>query len=111
MNIFKVFWKSNTKPGTWIAFEAHPLNQLLMFTYSRNGYAKQWFLFMNIFPLAILKDNSTFTIGLSLVKYFIGINFHLNFKIGELSKRRREIEISFVPFEKEYEFNLNKQYV
>lgn len=96
---FKILWNSETKPGTWISFEIKTLGCPLMFTFSRNGYAKQWFCNMNIFPIAISKDNSSLMIGISLIKLFIGFNFHLNFHSGFplRKKRQKDINIRFTP--------------
>lgn len=109
MRLFKILWKSEKKAGTWIAFEAHQLWHPLMFTFSRNGYAKQWFMNMNVFPIAIQKNNSEFKIGLSLIFFFIGINFHLNFSSKVRDIRKNDVSITFIPFS-DYEFSLRSKY-
>lgn len=102
MRYFKILWSSKEEAGTWISFEAKTLGHPFMFTFSRNGYAKQWFCNMNIFPIAISKNNSSFEIGISLIKFFIGFNFHLNFHRGFplRKKRQRDISFSFIPLSK-----------
>lgn len=97
MRYFKILWRSKNRAGTWIAFEIRTLGKPLMFTFFRNGYAKQWFCYINIFPIYISKNNSKFEIGISLVKLFIGINFHLNFSIPTRKKRQRDFKIKFIP--------------
>lgn len=99
MRLFKIIWNSKKYAGTWIALELKTLGCPFMFTFYRNGYCKQWFCNVNIFPIAIHKDNSSFEIGISLIKIFIGINFHLNFHKGFplIKKEQKDININFTP--------------
>lgn len=68
MRIFKILWNSKTKAGTWISFEAKMLGKPFMFHFSRSGRYTQWFCFANVFPIAILKNNTEFQIGNTFAK-------------------------------------------
>lgn len=69
-----------------------------MFHVSRNYCAKQWFAYINVFPVSIAKNNSQFWVGLSSVFFAVGINFHLNFTIRKLKRNRHGFTISLYPF-------------
>ena len=100
MRYFKQLWSSKERAGTWIAFEVKTVGCPLMFTFSRNGYARQWFAYIHLPLLSIAKNNSQFEIGLLLYKLFIGFNFHLNFPFPVRKTRQKSLDISITPYSK-----------
>lgn len=104
MRLFKILWKHKEKPGTWIAFEfrtMHFLNPLFLH-FTRNGYAKQWFLFSHIPPFYMNKNNCNCEVGISLLFIQFGFNFQLNFDNGSVLREPRQnhirIDFSIVDF-------------
>lgn len=98
--LFQILWRSRKHSWKWIALELGLISHPFMLTFFRNGYAKQWFCNVNIFPIAIFKNNSTIKIGLSLFIIFIGFNFQWDFNSDIRKKRQRNISFEFVPFTK-----------
>lgn len=100
MKYFKVLWNSEKKAGNWVAFEVKKVGCPIMFTFSRNGYAKQWFAYIHLPLISIAKNNGQFEIGLLLYKLFIGFNFHVHFPYPIRKVRQKSIEISMTPYSK-----------
>ena len=87
MILFKHIWRGK-QAGTWIAFNIRNIGKPFYFSFFFNGFAKQTFINLNLFPLFIQKNNSKLEIGLSLFKIYIGVNFHVGFFIKPTKKRK-----------------------